>query len=168
MALPQDDALGALHIPTTEDVELLQRVGTRSHFELEMNFPMEKYWEIITDWTNISWVKDAVKQEQLGDRVRQVWFDRGTTLKERLMSTDESNHSLVYAVLESPMPAKAYEGTVTIKATGPGTTFLTYDAVYIPNDGVDPVALKASVDTNFNARVAWTKATFDTAAQPAT
>ena len=140
--------------------EILYRDGVRSHFQLEMDFPMEDYWAIITNWENITWVMDAIKQEQLGEQIRRLSFSTGTTLRERLMSTDAATHVLVYAVLESPMPAKMYEGTVTIKETAPGKTFLTYDAVYIPKDGVDPAKLKASVDLNFTHRVAWTVATF--------
>ena len=139
---------------------VLHRDGIRSRFELEMDYPLEKYWAAITDWNDITWVKDATRVEQLGDDVRQLWFNTGTTLTEKLVSTDENTHTLVYAVLTSPMPAKMYEGTITLKALGPKKTFLTYDGVYLPNDGVDPDQLKAGVDANFNARVEWTKETF--------
>jgi hypothetical protein len=139
---------------------VLHRDGLRSQFELELNYDIEKFWAITSDWNNVEWVMGATKVEQLGEQVRQVWFGPDVSLAEKLLSTDDKTHTLVYSLLRSPMPVKMYEGTLTLTSTAPGKTTVRYESVYLVKDGVDAQAAKAGIDQSFGQRVAWMKNTF--------
>ena len=134
--------------------------GLQSQFVVELDYPIEKFWKVVSDWDDISWVKGAEKVEQLGDNVRRLSFSSGSQLDEKLLSVDEVTKTLVYKVLTGPMPVKMYEGTVKLTSKGPNKTVMNYDTVYIPNDEMEPVQFKAAIDTTFTARGEWMKEKF--------
>ncbi len=142
---------------------VLNRDGLRSHFELDLDFDLERYWSIISDWGNVSWVMGATAVDPLGDDVRRVWFGPAHSLTERLVSTDPATHTLHYSMLTSELPVDMYEGTVTLTKSATGGTHLVYSSVYLVKDGVDGAAAKAAIDKSFEQRVVWMKATFSNA-----
>lgn len=139
---------------------ILHRDGLNSRFEVELDYPIEKYWKVVSGWDDISWVKGAEKVEQLGDDVRRLTFSGGSQLEEKLVSSNDETKTLVYRVLTGSMSVKMYEGTVKLTSNGPNKTLMTYDNIYLPNDDIDPVQFKAGIDASFTARGEWMKETF--------
>jgi hypothetical protein len=139
---------------------VLRRDGLRSRFEFELDCDIEEFWAIVSDWNSIEWVMGATGVEQLGDQVRRVWFGPELSSTEKLLSIDAKTHTLVYSLLESALPVKMYQGTLTLTPRRPGKTTVRYESVYLVNEAVDAQAVKVNIDQNFAQRVAWMKKAF--------
>lgn len=139
---------------------VLHRDGVRNQFTFPVECPLEKLWAAVGNWEDVSWVQNAVGVEVLPSDNRVIRFADGSALEEVLVSLDKETHTLTYEPVKPNMPVRMYHGILQLEATGPGTTQVTYTQVFIPKDGLDPVAVRAQLGDAFRSRFAWVQKTF--------
>ncbi|BAJ02411.1 SRPBCC family protein [Shewanella violacea] len=139
---------------------VLQRDGLRMSLKLKLNYSIEDFWKIVSNWNDISWVMGATSMEDLGDDIRRVHFG-DIALEEKLDSVTEETHTLVYSILKSAMPVSMYKGTLRLKSRGNDKLVLHYDSVFLPREGQDREAVKKGLEQGFAQRLEWMKNKFN-------
>ncbi len=139
---------------------VLERDGLTSQFTFPVQCAAEKLWAIVGNWADVSWVHGARSTEVTGDR-RVVIFEDGTRLDERMWSRDDAKKTLVYEPIGNPMPVRMYLGTLSLEATGPSTTQVTYTQRFMPKDGLHGDDVKRGLAAAFRQRFAWIQSRYD-------
>ena len=136
----------------------LERDGLRCSFDFELDYPLEKFWSVITDWNNGSWVAGVVSVDILETKFtkpnRQLNMANGAYIKEVLLDVDETTHTLSYFVYETTaMPVTMYKGTMKLFPDSvEGKTKATYENVFVTKEGVDAEKFKAGMEKGFKER----------------
>ena len=139
---------------------VLQRDGLRMSLKLKLNYSIDDFWKIVSNWSDISWVMGATSMEDLGNDIRRVHFG-DVALEEKLDSATEETHTLVYSVLKSAMPVSMYQGTLRLKCKGDNKLVLYYDSVFLPREGLDRKTVKNAIEQGFSQRLEWMKNKFN-------
>ncbi len=107
--------------------------------------PVADVWQVAGDYARIYAFHPAVKStkieagpaaDQVGS-VRLCTLEDGAQLLETQTARSDAEHTYSYAITESPMPMKNYEGTVRLRPVTDGdTTFIEWSATFDPNPEV--------------------------------
>ena len=135
-------------------LEKLKKEGTTSTFEIDLNVNVDKFWDVISNWKDVSWVnniKESIELEPLHGYInRRIVKANGDTIDEILHTNDKTNHHLVYYVYSpGSMPVKNYMGEVFLKANENGTCHVKYQATYIVNDDIQVNVFKELFEKGF-------------------
>lgn len=107
----------------------------------ELAVPAEKVWDVLSDFSNLSWVPPVhhVEFEGAGPgMLRRMYVTADSPgIVEQLESLDEENLTIVYSVRDNnPLPVEDYVATMVITATGPETSRLDWSCTFEPREGV--------------------------------
>ena len=88
-------------------------------------------YEMLGDFTNLSWVPAVPKVEFIGEgpgMIRNMYLAEGLPpIVERLDALDPQTRSVTYAIPQNnPLPVKDYQATMTVVETGPDTCRLEW------------------------------------------
>jgi len=107
--------------------------------------PVADVWQVAGDYARIYVFHPAVKStkieagpaaDQVGS-IRQCTLEDGAQLLEKQTARSDTEHTYSYAITESPMPMKNYEGTVRLRPiTDSDTTFIEWSASFDPDPEV--------------------------------
>jgi len=107
--------------------------------------PVAEVWQVAGDYARIYAFHPAVKStkieagpaaDQVGS-IRLCTLEDGAQLLEKQTARSDDEHTYSYAITESPMPMKNYEGTVRLRPiTDSNTTFVEWSASFDPNPEV--------------------------------
>ncbi|WP_225768278.1 SRPBCC family protein [Inquilinus sp. Marseille-Q2685] len=87
-----------------------------------INAPVETVWQAIRDFNALpdwhpaiasSKVEDGGSPDRIGC-VRSMELAGGGTVRERLLTLSDSEHSVTYAILAAPMPVENYVATLRL------------------------------------------------------
>ena len=143
---------------------VLERDGLRNTFEVELNYPIEKFWNILIDWNNISWVKEGTKVETLESRYgknnRHVSMQGNNFVEELLWNIDPEKKEFSYYVYNSTLPVKMYKGV--IKLVPSASTFkMLYEQIFLPIEENKGVEIQNAFKNNFEKNnIPWMKEKF--------
>ena len=108
--------------------------------------PISEVWKVVGNYAAIDAWHPAVNGSafQPGpaadqvDAIRQCDLDGGARLIERQTARSEADHSLSYAITESPMPMTNYVGTMRLRQITDGNqTLCEWQASFDPSPGAE-------------------------------
>jgi hypothetical protein len=88
-----------------------------------INAPVETVWKTIRDFNDLpSWhpalvtskVEDGGPSDRVGCVRSMELGNNGGTIRERLLTLSDSEHSVTYAILSAPMPLTNYTATLRL------------------------------------------------------
>lgn len=102
--------------------------------------PADTLYEMLGDFTNLSWVPQVPKVEFVGEgpgMVRNMYIaETLPPIVERLDELDPDTRSVTYSIPENnPLPVLDYQATMTVVETGPDSCRLEWRASFSP-DGI--------------------------------
>ena len=113
---------------------------------------VDAVWRVVRDFDGLpSWhpaiatsaLRDDARPDQVA-AVRVLGMEGGGEVVERLVSLDETRHTLVYEIMESPFAVRLYRSTIrVVPLTTTGESFVEWSVVF-DCDGADAEGL---VDT---------------------
>ena len=108
--------------------------------------PVADVWQVAGDYAGIYDWHPAVKatkieagpaSDQVGS-IRSCTLENGAQLLETQTARSDAEHTYSYAITESPMPMKNYEGTVCLRPVTDGdATFIEWSATFDPEPGAE-------------------------------
>ncbi|GAB3285714.1 SRPBCC family protein [Parahaliea aestuarii] len=117
--------------------------------EKTLDAPLEKVWQVVSDFSNLDWFAGAERVEQVGEGVGQVRriFMPGSEqpVEEKLLALDPERHSLEYQVLEGGVNImQDYRVVASLEQAGDGTT-ARWDASFsgVSVESVEPESMSA-------------------------
>jgi len=111
--------------------------------------PLDRVWAVIRAFNDLSWFPAVAKQNKIGKiedgkapdqvgAIRHIVLDNGT-LREKLLSLNDTNHTNSYSILDGPLPVVNYVAGLHLEAiTTSNQTFVTWWAEFDSPAGVDP------------------------------
>jgi hypothetical protein len=134
-------------------VLVLKRDGTSSKFEWDIDCPMEKFWDVITNWNDPSWVIIQTGFEKLPDLFgrpnRRIISSNNGFTDELQRSVDPRTHFMTYFVHKSTMPLYMYMGQIHLSAVTDDSLKVNYCATYLAKEGTDVLQYKAVLEKTF-------------------
>jgi hypothetical protein len=103
---------------------------------------VDEVWAVVGDFGGIAqWLPPLASSglasgatgRQVGD-VRQCTIDNGPSLTENQTARSDADYTYSYAILESPLPLKDYQSTITLQDKG-GQTMMEWSATFDPDPG---------------------------------
>ncbi|SFK37998.1 SRPBCC family protein [Methylophaga sulfidovorans] len=85
------------------------------------------------------------------DAERILSLGNGGTILEQLTAYSDSDNSYSYAILESPLPVKNYESTISVSDDGKGKSIVSWSSTFDAADGVDDQAAIDAITGVYNA-----------------
>ncbi|WP_116366549.1 SRPBCC family protein [Parahaliea mediterranea] len=117
--------------------------------EKTLEAPLDKVWQVVSDFANLDWFGGAERVEQVGEGVGQVRriFMPGSEqpVEEKLLALDHQRHSLEYQVLEGGVNVmQDYRVVASLEPAGDGTA-ARWDASFsgVAVEGVEPQSMIA-------------------------
>jgi mxaD protein len=96
-----------------------------------------RVWDRTRDFGGLNMWHPAVDTDQIiegsnnrAGAVRILTIKGGGTIKEKLLSIDDSEHTFKYTILESPLPVSSYTSTFTVKPSGEGRCEVTWSGEF--------------------------------------
>lgn len=107
----------------------------------EFEVPAGKVWDVLSDFSNLSWVPPVHHVEFEGEgpgMLRRMYVTADSPgIVEQLESLDEENLTIVYSVRDNnPLPVENYVATMVITSTGPDSSRLDWACSFDPREGV--------------------------------
>jgi uncharacterized protein YndB with AHSA1/START domain len=112
--------------------------------------PIEKVWARIRDFNGLpDWHPRMVKSEIEGGKpahevgsVRNFQIISGATVREKLVAHSDDDHSVTYAIIETPQPITNHQATLLLRRVTDGNrTFAEWSASFdAPAEEADKVA----------------------------
>lgn len=133
--------------PSSVEKEKAQPVGsTERQVNLEssgvVDAPVKALWGLVSDFNNIArWHPDVTESrlESGSGRepgaVRSIRLRNGVSIRERLVHISPQDHSYTYSVIESPLPIRDYQSTITFTAIHPSQTQVKWTARFVVVEG---------------------------------
>lgn len=95
--------------------------------------PADKVWEASKNFNGLNTWHPALASDELvsgtnntAGAVRLLTLKGGGTIKEKLLSFDETGHRYRYAILESVLPVSHYASNFVVTAVGNDKTLITW------------------------------------------
>ena len=95
--------------------------------------PADKVWEASKNFNGLNTWHPALASDELvsgtnntAGAVRLLTLKGGGTIKEKLLSFDESGHRFRYAIVESVLPVSHYSSNFVVTAVGNDKTLVTW------------------------------------------
>lgn len=136
----------------------LDQNGYRVEAEFEFGSPLDEVWDVISDWSDFSWVLGPISATPLPSKwnrpTRRLNYTSGYT-NEVLLDVNDEETSLDYLVFESSvLPYSAYKGSIKLSPNDEkGTTIFTYKAVFYPKVEAEGQRLKADLEVKVNSYI---------------
>lgn len=137
---------------------IAERDGVRLKQEFIIKNSLEKMWSIVGNWSDVSWVMDAVnvKVDDETQPARTITFEDGNEMYEFQKELDNDKHRLVYVIEKSktPMPYYLYKGTVTLSNVPENEVCVkvNYDSLILLKEGVKPDTTLPTMEANLQSR----------------
>ncbi len=112
--------------------------------EKELQAPLVELWELVADFSNLSWYKPAEKVEKTGDGIGEIRRIRMAGLpapiEEQLLAIDHQQHTIEYKVLENAVNImQDYRVVASLKPAGEHKTIALWRGQFRGVSGdVDP------------------------------
>jgi mxaD protein len=108
--------------------------------------PADKVWEASKNFNGLNTWHPALASDELVSgtnntpgAVRVLTLKGGGTIKEKLLSFDETGHRYRYAIVESVLPVSHYSSSFVVTAVGNGKTLVTWSGRFKrKNEGDNP------------------------------
>lgn len=83
----------------------------------------DQLWQIVGTPDRVDWVP-GVTDCVFDGEVRSLNLPGAGSIKERILSRDESNFTMQYSCIESPMPLQSHLAEIELKSTGDQTQMI--------------------------------------------
>ncbi len=127
--------------------------------ERTINAPIERTWELVSDFANLSWYNGAEKVEHIrsgnadgsGDIRRITMPGMPEPVDEVLDSLDANSHTLQYHIPKTPMVG--YRVTVSLVAAGDTQTAAKWHATFdhVDAEGLTPEMMIEIMEGTYSA-----------------
>ncbi len=103
---------------------------------IEMNTRRNEVWTVLSDLTNLDVLVPEIisKTETVGSGkgalVTLTLKSNGLKVVEHVIELDNDKHTLVYEMIETPMPISGYKATIKIIPTNSNDYKIRFDAVF--------------------------------------
>lgn len=91
-------------------------------------------WALVGDFGNLSHMPDVESCTVDGDD--RVVETMGMKITERLVSHRDDDRTLVYSIVDGPVPVDHHEATVSVTPEGDGSR-VTWAVTVLPDDGIE-------------------------------
>ena len=103
------------------------------YIEKEVNTPIDKVWDILSDFGNLSWMETKPDVEVIGEGVGMIrrirMPDMEQPIDEKLDSMDSLDMSYSYSITPNPVvPFKNYVAEVKLSETANGGTIVIWSS----------------------------------------
>lgn len=109
--------------------------------------PAEQVWNIVSKFGKLDSFVEAIeecKSDGSGvGAIRTLILQDGSTVKEKLESLNNTEHTLSYSIVESVMPIKNYIGTMTVNELGENRSEFTWSSEFRAENGQEQEMIEA-------------------------
>lgn len=125
--------------------------------ELALSTSADRVWDALRDFQAVHTrvAPGFLVDNKPEDGARVLTFANGAVFREYLVSCDDQQRRLVYAIAQKPFTT--YSASVQIVETGAGNSLLTWTVDFLPNE------LAEKIDSQMEAAVRVMKSTLERA-----
>lgn len=124
---------------------------------VEVDAPVGEVWSTVRAFDGLQDWHPAVESttmrgspEQVGT-VRVLHLKGGGDIEERLTYLDDQARTLIYQILESPLPVTNYESYISATATGGSRTVVIWGSTFDAKPGVSKAKAKETIEGIYQA-----------------
>jgi mxaD protein len=107
--------------------------------------PLDRVWATVKDFDGVGKWHPAVDKVQLltgsseqPGTIRALTLKDGTSIKEQLVSFNETLHRFTYTMVESPFPITDYMSTLSVQTNAHGKTVVRWTGTFKRKNPADP------------------------------
>jgi|ETNmetMinimDraft_26_1059896.scaffolds.fasta_scaffold52034_1 hypothetical protein len=130
----------------------------------EMDVPVEKLWDLISDFGEVKWMQGVSRVEVRGQGVgmtRAIYAGGDGHILEELEAVDPEIRQLSYTIpLNNPLPAADYHANCVAVALDGDRSRLDWSCRFRP-EGADAAAARAAVEGMYGLLIGWVKSALE-------